>query len=450
VLDDGLCVKSLNPSALKAFGCDEEEDIVGERVTEFLDGTSASRIEALTAELVRADPNNRCIWIPENLTVCKWDKSTFPAEASLSCFEFGSQCRYCLILRDIGDVIASERHIEELQRENRQLRESAKKLSGEMAIIGQCPAMKQLGRDIRRVGETDASVLIIGETGVGKELIARAIHALSSRSSIPMVCLNCAALPENLVESELFGHKKGAFTGATAEREGRFALADGGTLMLDEIGELPLNVQSKLLRTLQEGIYEPLGGDGPLTTDVRIIAATHRDLAEMVAEGMFREDLYFRLNVFPIEIPPLRDRGDDILLLANEFLSKLARQLGRRVHEFGPSDLAILKDYDWPGNVRELQNTIERALIISSTSEIDLAAAMALETDGQPPMKIFDHEAAIMTEVDIRGLKRSNIIRALQTSGARVSGAGGAAALLGMKPTTLNSRIKALQIAVPV
>jgi transcriptional regulator with GAF, ATPase, and Fis domain len=220
--------------------------------------------------------------------------------------------------------------------------------------------------------------------------------------------------------------------------------------MLDEIGELPLNAQAKLLRTLQEGIYEPLGGDGPINTDVRIIAATHRDLAEMVAEGRFREDLFFRLNVFPLVIPPLRDRGDDILLLANEFLRKLARQLGRRVHEFGPSDLAILKAYDWPGNVRELQNTVERALIISSTSKIDLAAAMALGTDGYAPAPSGDPEYVILTEVEMRNLESSNITRALKKSGCRISGAGGAASLLGMKPTTLNSRIKALRITVPV
>jgi PAS domain S-box-containing protein len=450
VLDAGISIKALNPSALRTFGCDKEEDIVGESVLEFLSVDSASSLESLASELTRADPGDRCIWIPENLTAKRWDNSEFPAEASLSCFELGSECRFCLIIRDIADVIESEKHVESLRKENRLLRENVKHLSEGIEIIGQCPSMRQLGKDIRRVAATDASVLIVGETGVGKELVARAVHSLSLRNANPLVCLNCAALPENLVESELFGHEKGAFTGATSQRDGRFALADGGTLFLDEIGELPLNAQAKVLRTLQEGVYEPLGGDRSITTDVRIIVATHRDLPEMVAQGTFREDLYYRLNVFPLEIPPLRSRGDDIVLLANEFLKTYARELGRRAKEISPRGCDLLRTYDWPGNVRELQNTIERALIISNSPEIDLESAMSLEKGSDPPAQANDLEQAILTDQEFREFEKRNIELALISCGGRISGSGGAAARMGLKPTTLNSRIKALEIRAPV
>jgi len=447
VLDAELKIKALNPAALRTFGCDEAEDMLNESVLGFLSAPSSQKIKSLAEELIRAEPENRCIWIPDKLTAKRWDNSEFPAEASLSCFDVDAECRFALILRDIADVIASEKHLEALLHETEVLRESVKHLAEDVQIIGQCAAMKQLGQDIRRVAQTDASVLIIGETGVGKELVARAVHSLSKRSDRPMVCLNCAALPENLVESELFGHEKGAFTGAASQRIGRFAMADGGTLFLDEIGELSLNAQAKLLRTLQEGIYEPLGSDRSLSVDVRIIVATHRDLSQMVDKGTFREDLWFRLNVFPLSVPPLRDRGDDVILLANAFLKGFARKLGRRVHELAPAKLECLKQHDWPGNVRELQNTIERALIVSTTRDIDLASAMALETS-EPSCDAADEEVGIMTDKEVRKMERKNIELALRSANGKISGAGGAAARLGMKPTTLDSKIRSLKIQV--
>jgi transcriptional regulator with GAF, ATPase, and Fis domain len=261
--------------------------------------------------------------------------------------------------------------------------------------------------------------------------------------------VNCAAIPGTLMESEFFGHERGAFTGATAKREGRFALADGGTIFLDEVGELPLDLQAKLLRVLQEGEFEPLGSPRTRKVDVRVIAATNRDLEAMVAEGKFREDLFYRLNVFPLRVPPLRERGTDVALLARSFAERFARRMGRRLDPLHPDDLRRLQDYAWPGNVRELQNVIERAIILSSGSRLDLCRAMPGGAAPTPPpeAEVATSGARILTAGELESIERANIERALAACGGKISGEGGAAQRLGLAPSTLSSRLKALGIA---
>jgi transcriptional regulator with GAF, ATPase, and Fis domain len=306
--------------------------------------------------------------------------------------------------------------------------------------------------DLRQVAPTDTTVLILGETGTGKELFARAIHAASGRRDKPLVKVNCAAIPAALIESEFFGHERGAFTGATSKREGRFTLADGGTLFLDEIGELPLELQGKLLRVLQEGEFEPVGSSRTRKVDVRIVAATNRDLARSISEGKFREDLYYRLSVFPITLPPLRERGDDIVLLAEEFARQFATRMGRRIEPTSATLAARLKAYSWPGNVRELQNVIERAVITAKDGQLNLDRALPatlgapVETATAASAAASKDDGGILTVDDLARLERENIIRALERADWQVSGDSGAARLVGMAPSTLASRMKALGI----
>jgi transcriptional regulator with GAF, ATPase, and Fis domain len=303
---------------------------------------------------------------------------------------------------------------------------------------------------VRQVAATDATVLVLGETGTGKELIARAIHAASARRDGPLVAVNCAAIPPDLVESEFFGHERGAFTGAMRRREGRFALAHGGTIFLDEVGELPPGVQAKLLRVLQEGEVEPVGSAKTQRVDVRVIAATNRDLAAAVRDGRFREDLYYRLNVFPIEVPPLRDRGDDVAILAAAFAERVARRMGCTVEPLSQDDLACLGAYGWPGNVRELQNVVERAVITSADGRLALArflgaAATPRRARAEPPQGA----AVVRTVRDLERIERETIVAALDAAGWRIAGPGGAADRLGSKPSTVRSRMKALGIRRP-
>jgi transcriptional regulator with GAF, ATPase, and Fis domain len=306
-------------------------------------------------------------------------------------------------------------------------------------------------RDIEEVAGTDATVLILGETGTGKELIARAIHKNSRRREKPLIKVNCAAMPAALIESELFGHEQGAFTGATKKREGRFALADGGTIFLDEIGELPVDLQVKLLRVLQEGEFEPVGSSRTQKVDARVITATNRDLKQATREGKFREDLYYRLNVFPIELPPLRERGDDIGLLAANFAKRFAQRMGRSIESLSEACIQRLKAYSWPGNVRELQNVIERAVITARDGRLNLDRALPenlREIVAETALSAGTPKR-VRTAKELEELERANLIAALEATGWRVAGETGAAQLLGMKPTTLSSRIKALGIERP-
>ena len=341
----------------------------------------------------------------------------------------------------------------EATRRIHQLTEQAEYLKAELKaaqnfdeILGASEVMTHLLRDVERVAITDTSVLILGETGTGKELIARAIHNASRRASKPLIKVNCAALPAALIESELFGHERGAFTGATAKRNGRFYLADGGTIFLDEVGELPLELQAKLLRVLQEGEFEPVGSSKTIKVDVRVIAATNRDLEKSATAGQFREDLYYRLNVFPITVPPLRERREDIPLLAQVFLKRAIEKLGRTMEPFTADALAGLNAYDWPGNVRELQNVVERAVIVSEDGRPNLKRAL-------PTLQVISATSPaaekVLTVSELQELEKQNLLVALRASEWKVAGENGAAKLLGMKPSTLNSRIAALNIKKP-
>jgi len=274
------------------------------------------------------------------------------------------------------------------------------------------------------------------------------VHAASGRRHEPLVCINCAAIPANLIESELFGHERGAYTGATRQREGRFALADGGSIFLDEIGEMPLDLQAKLLRVLQEGEIEPVGGSRSRKVDVRIIAATNRNLLQEVQAGRFREDLYYRLNVVPLSLPPLRERREDIAPLAEAFARRYALRIGRSLSPISGESLRALEAHSWPGNVRELQNVVERAVIMSRDGRLQFERFLpdVGERASQPIALEADAGTRVLTELELRRFERDNLVRALNACNWRVAGNGGAAQLLGMNPSTLTSRIKALGI----
>jgi formate hydrogenlyase transcriptional activator len=305
-------------------------------------------------------------------------------------------------------------------------------------IIGSSPALESVLAQVERVAPTDSTVLILGETGTGKELIAKAVHSLSARCGKPFVKLNCAAIPFDLLESELFGHERGAFTGAIAQKMGRFELADQGTLFLDEIGDIPLALQPKLLRVLQEQEFERLGSGRTHRVNVRLVAATHRDLPEMVNHNEFRSDLYYRLNVFPIELPPLRERREDIAPLVLHYVEIFARRMGKRIDQVPADILSAFEAYPWPGNVRELQNLIERAMILSDDGLFHnpLPKQVAAHVASPEPRTLKDSERAL-------------ILRSLEAAAWVIGGATGAAAKLGLKRTTLIAKMKKLGIARP-
>jgi formate hydrogenlyase transcriptional activator len=323
-----------------------------------------------------------------------------------------------------------------LEEENRYLQEEIKSDHNFEEIVGQSRAIKELFKAIEAVAPVGATVLITGETGTGKELVARALHNLSPRRGKALIKVNCAALPAGLIESELFGHEKGAFTGAIARKIGRFELAHGGTLFLDEIGDLPLELQPKLLRVLQEGEFERIGASHTITVDVRVIAATNRDLETAIRENRFRSDLYYRLNVFPIRLPPLRERTEDIPLLVRYLTLKYGPLLGKKISNVSPEIMRMLQTYSWPGNVRELENVIERATILSAGAELEL---------GWWPMTTGSTGRAGATRT-LEEVEREHILAVLELTGWRVSGERGAAGQLGMKPTTLEARMKKLGI----
>ncbi len=338
-----------------------------------------------------------------------------------------------------------------LELENSYLQEEIRTQHEFEEIIGESPAIKNVLKAIETVAPTDANVVITGETGTGKELVARAIHNLSHRKDRPLIRVNCAAIPRELFESEFFGHVKGAFSGALRDRAGRFELANEGTLFLDEVAEIPLDMQSKLLRVLQEGEYERVGEGKTRKVDVRVMAATNRDLRREVETGQFREDLYYRLNVFPIEVAPLRRRREDIPLLVAHFLKQVAGQFNCPAPRLTQADVLRLQGYHWPGNVRELQNVIERAVITSRCGplQFDLPPGQA-----PPPAAVRHSPAAIpdrpvVPEAEVRRQERQNILAALQRTRWKIHGPGGAAELLGVKPTTLASRIKKLGLRKP-
>jgi transcriptional regulator with GAF, ATPase, and Fis domain len=350
-------------------------------------------------------------------------------------------------LNALNDALAElQQATERLQAENIYLRQEIEVNAGFDEIIGQSPKLLHCLNQVAMVADTVTSVLILGETGTGKELIARAIHQHSSRRDRALVKVNCAALPASLIESELFGYEKGAFTGADRGKHGRFDLADGSTLFLDEIGDLPLELQGKLLRVLQEGEFERLGGSNTIKVDVRIVAATNHDLLRAVKNGEFRSDLYYRISTFPIELPPLRARGDDIQLLAEHFVKVQTQNPGRKIGAISADMMRHMRAYDWPGNIRELEGVVERAIISSSGPILELAGTLTRRTD-ETRAKL---PQVLSTSFNgLRQIERDHIVETLQDTNWKISGSRGAAARLGIPASTLRSKMKKLGIERP-
>ena len=354
--------------------------------------------------------------------------------------------------RELRATLAENARLrEELEYERDYLREEVNVAMNFGRIIGTSPALTKMLKRVEAVAETPASVLLQGESGVGKELVAHAIHTRSGRAAGPLVKVNCASIPTELFESEFFGHVKGAFTGAHRDRIGRFQLADGGTIFLDEVSEIPIELQGKLLRVLQESEFERVGDDVTRSVDVRVIAATNRNLEELIVNGQFREDLFYRLSVFPVDVPPLRERGEDIILLARHFLERTASDFGKPSMKLTCAQADELLSYSWPGNVRELKNVIERAVILSrgSVLRLDLSMATLGDTEAGAPGPLPPKADEVLTEKQMRAYEKDNTVAALRKTDWRVSGPGGAAELLGLKPTTLADRIRSWGIRKP-
>ena len=444
MFDEDYRIVLTNPSANKMF---ENTDVIQRNVLYFLDDDGANLIESIIEKA--KDKGRINTFIPDVITVIGSEDTSSLNEGTLSSFSANDRHYFTLILRNIEERLQAEDTIELLTKQTRYLEEEIKELTSEYGIIAEDAKMKDVLKAIDQVGKTDATVLITGETGTGKELVARAIHQSSHRNDRPLIRINCGAIPHNLIESELFGHVKGAFTGATADRKGRFLLADEGTIFLDEIGELPLELQPKLLRVIQEGEFDPIGSSETTTVDVRIIAATHRDLLDHAQKGKFREDLFYRLNVFPIVVPPLRTRGEDLILIAEEMIEKFSKKLSKPVAELTEYDKDLLRSYDWPGNVRELQNLVERAVIISSGKQVDWSSILPSNSQKRSEETVITNQK-ILTSQELLDFEKENILKALKQTKWKISGKNGAAELLKMRPTTLSSRIKALGIERPV
>jgi PAS domain S-box-containing protein len=438
-----------NQHAEHLFGY-EPDQLVGVEIEALIPERYRQRHVEMRAEFA-VDPGVRPMGFGRELFAQRNDGREFPVEIGIGpAAEEGSTVT---VVREISEQVRTRRELERamaelerskdrLQAEAEYLREDLNREQQSTEIVGVSSAMVATLKKVEQAAKTDATVLLLGETGTGKELLARALHSWSNRTKMPLVKIDCATLPSGLIESELFGHEKGAFTGAQEMKLGRFELADGGTVFLDEVGELPLDLQSKLLRVLQEGEFQRLGAKREQKVDVRIIAATNRDLREEMREGRFRSDLYYRLSVFPIESPPLRDRREDIPLLASYFLSKFQVTLGRRISTIEESSMEALQAYNWPGNVRELQNVIERSAILCSGDT--LIVKEVLGDFGVP-----DREPGSSLTQDLADVERASILHALEASGWKVKGEGNAASRLGINPGTLRSRMKKMGIVRP-
>jgi len=384
-----------------------------------------------------SETEGRYLAAPEGLTAQRKSGATFPVEATLCPVPLPEEDQYLLILRDVEELKEAEAELDQLQSEKTYLEEELRSEYNFDEIVGASEPMQAVFDAIEQVADTETTVLVTGETGTGKELVARALHDRSDRADQVFVKVNCAALSSDLIESELFGHEKGAFTGATERREGRFELADGGTLLLDEIGELPLDTQAKLLRALQHREFERVGGSKTIEVDTRILAATNRDLEAEVEAGRFRDDLYYRLNIFPIPLPPLRERDGDIPLLAEHFCEMYAARTGKEIQGLTANATTILEGYDWPGNVRELANVIERAVILTREDRIRAEHLSISGGTGSDGTASFD---------TLEEVQRRHIEHALEMTDGVVGGDEGAAQLLGIKRTTLLSRMDRLGI----
>ena len=447
-LDLDFNIRMMNPAGERLFES-KHGRCLGKPLRQFFKSGDIDRLNQIVHKLGNRPKGKRSAWVPEGLIALGSDKRKIPTEATISQIEINDNPFYLLILRDVNERYEAQRMIESLRDEAEYLKDEIQSLYNLGEVIGESKPFRKTLQLVAEVAPTDSTVLVYGETGTGKELIARAIHASSSRNGRALITVNCAAIPGSLMESEFFGHEKGAFTGATQRREGRFALADGGTIFLDEIGELNKELQAKLLRVLQEGEINPVGSSKTRRINVRVIAATNRDLSAAVQEGKFRTDLYYRLNVFPINLPPLRKRGDDIRLLSEHFVAQFSKRMGRKIDPFSSDLIERLKAYDWPGNVRELQNVIERGVITSRNGRLNLDHALPMHNT---PAKLniqITSEKRVKTNQQLRKLERDNILLALEKSQFRVAGKKGAAQLVGIPPSTFQSRMKALGIKRP-
>jgi formate hydrogenlyase transcriptional activator len=438
-IDSERNIYRVNEAACRLIGCSQVE-ILGMEFYKLFDESEDSwnniwseskekKIFAFETYLITKDRRRICVDISGSFI-------EFDGKEYISSFVRNITQRKNSELELRNSLIEVEQLKDRLQVEVEYLQQEIKLIHNFEEIISENDKFKEILAQVEQVASTDSTVFIFGETGTGKELIARAIHNISGRRSRPMIKVNCAALPENIIESELFGHEKGTFTGAFNRRIGRFELADGTTIFLDEISDLPIALQTKILRVLQEGEFERLGSTHTIKIDARVISATNRDLEKAMEEGRFREDLFYRLNVFPINIPPLRERKDDIPILVGHFVNKYNTKIGRRVERISQEIMDRLMVYHWPGNVRELENVIERAIIISSGSILEL---------GKLPFKEnvdFDKSDAITLEES----ERAHILKVLELTHWRVSGEKGAAEILGINPQTLFSRMRKLGI----
>jgi PAS domain S-box-containing protein len=457
-LDAAGRITLFNSAAEQVFRCPAPAAI-GQLFANFLSPGSQPVLDKYRQEPDSQRAGRTAFWLPEGLMALRADGEVFPIEATLSRVEAGGQPLYTLILRDINERKKSEAERHRLQGLNRYLQEEAWDETSLKEPIGDSPAFHTVMAVVHQVAGTDATVLVTGETGTGKEVIARTLHRQSRRRDQPLITLNCTTIPKDLAESELFGHEKGAFTGALTRKTGRFELADRGTLFLDEIGELPLDLQAKLLRVLQDGEFEHVGGTHTVKVDVRIIAATNRDLKHWAEQGQFRPDLYYRLNVFPIHLPPLRERSADIPLLVSHFVHKYATKYGKKITMVAEETMQTLAHYSWPGNIRELQHLIERAVILTSGLVLEVgdwfvepshampSPAASLEASNRcSPIHSIPSHTTPSPASTLEEVERAHIVRTLEQTGWRVSGAKGAARLLGLQPTTLQARMKKLGI----
>lgn len=451
-LDASGLTTFINPAAEKMTGFSAQE-MIGECQHKMVhhskpDGTPFPQLDCP----IYAAFNEGKIYSCSNEVFWRKDGTSFPVEYTSTPIMKNGKCLGAVVV--FNDITKRKKAEEEIQNLRRQLELENDYLNHELlqakaygGIIGKSPALNNILSQIELVAPTEANVLITGQSGSGKELVAREIHNRSARSPRTLVTVNCATIPKELYESEFFGHVKGSFTGAVKDRAGRFETANGGTLFLDEVGEIPLDLQSKLLRVLQEGTYERVGDETTRKVDVRIIAATNRILKEEVQAGRFRQDLYYRLNVFPVEVPPLRERVEDIPVLASHFLQTVCKNLNVAKARITQANLIDLQNYDWPGNVRELQNVIERAAIISRGGKL----LLNLPKSGSQTKKSLSRPepviGKILTDHEMKDREKENILKALDKAGGKVTGPGGAADLLQMKPTTLYSRIAKMRIS---
>lgn len=438
-LDDQLNMIMVNPTAEKILNI--KKGMEGhQNLGAFLNESGQRKVKALIQTVSTRQEGSKYMWVPGGLHIFSTNGEKHTVEATLSQFEWHNNMFYTLIIRDIQERLLAEKKIRQLSDEADYLKYEINRLDNFEEVIGESKALQTTLQKALQVASTETSVMILGETGTGKELIAHAIHRFSYRADKPLIKVNCAALSPNLVESELFGHEAGAFTGAERKRKGRFELADGGTIFLDEIGEMPLAVQIKLLRVLQEGCFERVGGSVPIDVDVRLIAATHRDLLQEIDAGRFRSDLYYRIHVYPITVPPLRDRKEDIPALIHYFTQRLGHRVGKRIDHIPNDTMEQFIAYDWPGNVRELKNVVERAMITSDDNTLHLPERLvkrSVPASAVQPDSPFD---------TLDRIEKQYITHVLQAKGWRISGPKGAAKVLGLNPSTLRYRIGKLGI----